>query len=608
MASSDDIVSQMLAILRLTDPELDTSIGTTTRKILDAVGEAVAESYIDAHVINYQYDIDSKIGGDLDQFVQLFGLQRLAATRSTGTVTFSRLSTETGTGYIIPVGTIAGIPDDTTSDVLTIAPAILTSSDTSVSIPVTAVSAGTIGNSQAGELAAVKSSLGIKLSVTNVAAMTGGQDAETDAQLRQRWRSTVFRSLAGTEQNYLGIALDDGARNAGIGCYAANVVGASKRRREQIQILSGEAISEVEDLYYSYPQSSSMGPDIDGGALLIRGLDYSFDTSVNPPKITALVGDYIDSSGASVPLEGAVLDLDFEYVPTASRNNPTAGITNRIDVYCAGSRPRQAIQNVVWLATSTFNNTSSSPFYRSYFFRQDGSLPANGNVFLPLAFGPILTVPSSLTISSTTYHLGTDYWIIHQDIPFGLTAQSWFGLEWKASSVPAGTAPNFSITYTYNEVPRSVQTQIDNWRLVGTDAKAHAAKEIHLKFNLAIMYQPNIAQSTTNEQIESQLDSYIKSISFNGTVQVSDLLQVIHNVPGVDNVRFISAQDVSGYSSSSVNSYNIAIQRVSNGSVVETFCEPSSGRPRDISFGDAEVPVFDSVFTVTKAQNTFGIA
>jgi hypothetical protein len=45
--SINDVVSQMRASLAVTDPDLDTSAGTTTRKIMDAVSESFVEAYLD---------------------------------------------------------------------------------------------------------------------------------------------------------------------------------------------------------------------------------------------------------------------------------------------------------------------------------------------------------------------------------------------------------------------------------------------------------------------------------------------------------------------------------------------------------------------------------
>src|SRR4051794_5689560 len=99
-----DLVAQMRAALALSEPDLDTTIGSTVRKIIDAVAEVGAESFVDRFLLDYQYDIDSKSGQDLDDFVALFGFTRLPAKRATGTVVFQRSSPATA-NILIPAGT-----------------------------------------------------------------------------------------------------------------------------------------------------------------------------------------------------------------------------------------------------------------------------------------------------------------------------------------------------------------------------------------------------------------------------------------------------------------------------------------------------------------------
>lgn len=109
--------------------------------------------------------------------------------------------------------------------------------------------------------------------------MTGGTYQETDSELRTRWKTTAFRSNAGTESMYLGLALNDPYVTAAL------VLGASKRRREQVQIIGGAATSTAVDCVYAFPTGVYLGPNIDGGALLIRDVDYTWNTTFNPPRV-----------------------------------------------------------------------------------------------------------------------------------------------------------------------------------------------------------------------------------------------------------------------------------------------------------------------------------
>src|SRR5690606_41875788 len=55
------------------------------------------------------------------------------------------------------------------------------------------------------------------------------------------------------------------------------------------------------------------------GDFLPPGVHYEFDHTQNPPVIT-LLG----------PMADGVFELEYEYVPWASRNDPENGVTNRV--------------------------------------------------------------------------------------------------------------------------------------------------------------------------------------------------------------------------------------------------------------------------------------
>lgn len=623
--SLSDIIDQIRSTLAVTDPDLDTSAGSVTRKIIDAVGESIAESYLDQHMLSYTYDIDSKMEGDLDSFCQAVGgISRLAAKRATGSVTFTRSGTVSST-VVVPVNTQINSSASTVVSVVTVTSGTLLPGQTSLTLPVQAVIAGPEGNVAADALTILATAVEGVTAVTNLAPLTGGLAQETDSELRERWKRTVFRSMAGTEAMYLATALDDP------NVTAANVLGSSKRRREQVQVATGVAATVVDDLAFAFPTGVFVGANIDGGTLMIKDVDYTWDTSVNPPQVVIdpSVSTYDtgekDGSGNPVlaPIEGAILDVDFEYTPQASRNDPTgsrfggSSIINRVDVWCAGKRAVAAQQSVVFSSAKRFSAVSTDPYPLAQFVRLDDTHPTNNNIFVPLAFGPILSVPDVLSIGGSTYgRVGAPtagvtypnaYRIVHRDDAFGYTATSLFGLEWDPANIPAnGTV--FTIggngTYTFNEVPRSVQAQVDRWRLVGVDAKAHAAKEVTLRFNLAVMYDRGANQDVVNEAIDLAISKHLGKVGLGGVVQASDIENAVHNVSGVDNVRFQVLSDHPGATYATRNTYDLGIQRVVTGTVTDTYIS-TSGWPIDIVYGDSETPAFESTRIAVKAQNTF---
>lgn len=586
-----DIVQQMRRSLALSDPDLDTSIGTTTRKIIDAVGEVVSEGYVDKYLLDYVYDVDSKVGQDLDDFVAVFGFNRLPAKRATGTVIFQRNSPATS-NVLIPVGTQLATDDTPPVIVGTIIPAIIPIGDTTIEIPAQAVVGGSTGNITANSLTRWVTPLSGVSKPANPQAFTGGTDAESDDQLRLRFKRTSFRNLAGTAQMFLGVALDNQAVSH------ANVLGASKRWREQIEIVGGTAVSTITDAAYIYAGSSVFGADIDAGQIFAPDVQYTFADTL-PPTITVV---------DTISIPDGVYDWEFEYVSTASRNDPDHGITNRVDVYVNGEEPTEASTVVLFRTSKLFNAAGGDPLNHLNFERADGSHPQVGNYFVQYPLGPVTdpALSNTLTISGITYTQDIDFWLVNDITKEGGTSTSMSGIEFLstangATHVMPTDLSVIAVDYVFNAVPRDVSNALANWRLVTTDVKVHQAQKVLLDLYLAIIFTPGFTAASVQPSLEDALSKFIAGIDFDSVVQVSDLLEVAHMVSGVDAVRFLTdADDATHY----------AIQRVNPlGAVLNTY--DNGGTPKraiDVLIGDDELPYLNSVTVVSKAQNTFGSA
>ena len=92
---------------------------------------------------------------------------------------------------------------------------------------------------------------GVNSTTTNLSPTSGGTNTETDAALIERFKKTVFRSMAGTADMFMGVALEDTTPDNPDDETAtqATVIGSSKRWREQVQVVMGgsglEAVSTI---------------------------------------------------------------------------------------------------------------------------------------------------------------------------------------------------------------------------------------------------------------------------------------------------------------------------------------------------------------------------
>lgn len=599
MPSTSDISSRVVDALAISDPELDTSIGSPVRKIIDAISNEMATVTSDSTLINYSQDIDSLTAGALDDFVANFGMARLAAQRSVGVVTFSRSSAIAATrATFIPVGTQVGSLSVPPVYMQTTVAANLDIGQTSVDVPVQAVSTGPSGNLTANAISSLLSSIDGVSVVANSNPFIGGTDAETDAQLRLRFTSGgAFRNLAGTDAMYRNLALQvlaDPTDATSTAVSQVNILGSIKHQTEQVQVISGTATSSLTASAYNYSASTFVGLSDGSGSLLTNGAQYTVtvNNSVSPATLV------ITSTSSGMP--DGIYNLEYDYVPIASRNDPlgtrwsNGSVNTRVDLWVNGQVNQTSTQSVFFQTSLKFNATAGNPLQNTRFVTLAGNHPAVNDVFVPFAYGPVVSVPASIVIGSTTYTLGTNYDIVHQDDAFGYTPTSAYGLVWYQAHLPANNAA-FSMAVTYNSVPSLVQQAIENWRLLGTDVQVHAGKQILLKLHFAIVYLPNFTISSVNLAIQSAVATFLLGLGFDAGVQISDLVQVVHNVPGVDNVRLTNSVD---------NSINYGIQSAKpDGTTITTY--NNAGRPIDVYFNDNQYPVLYSIELSPRARNSF---
>lgn len=190
---------------------VDFSVGSILRAITEST--AAVGLWLQGLVLKVlaMTRLSTSDGEDADSFVADFGgpivdggvatFARLGAEPARGVVIFSRLS---GTGSaLVPLGATVETGDGTQDFAVTLddtnpawdgglAGYLMGAGETSVSVPVVAITPGSGGNVLSGTVTVITSAIpGVDL-VTNPLSFAGGVDEETDAQMRVRFREYII--------------------------------------------------------------------------------------------------------------------------------------------------------------------------------------------------------------------------------------------------------------------------------------------------------------------------------------------------------------------------------------------------------------------------------
>jgi uncharacterized phage protein gp47/JayE len=497
LATQQTLSAQMLAQLRLLDPSISAEVGTPERKILDTVAEALSDVQVDLTQLNGALDIDAKSGTSLDNFLALFGFGRQQATKSNGFVTFQRIS-PAFTDIVIPAGTQV---QSNTSDGMhgppiyeTVYQVTLKAGQLTVVAPVQSIYAGSSTNAGVNQLTQFAGTpvYGID-SMTNEAAVVGGTDAENDDELKIRFKNTIFRNLAGTQDQYMALAASAAYVSK------ANIVGPISRYREYIQvppvddsssynvnpsgvILEGgngsagqytTALSSIpysKHTYTTVPTFVSSGTGV-SDTFYRDGVDWQLNTlpadknrgdayrffhadsvigsdpllATNQPNITLLNVYTGTLDGYTSIRPGDIILFEHAYMSTASRNDFEHNISNCVDVFVNGSNDTTASCVIPTpgpsISMAFVSTPSTSKFYNGNYRRagQPDVLPTVGNLFIPLFWEPVVGLPTSITIfdeeQSYIYFLNEHYWLVEDITELHGTVRARNGIEWNMNAV-----------------------------------------------------------------------------------------------------------------------------------------------------------------------------
>lgn len=354
------------------------------------------------------------------------------------------------------------------------------------------------------------------------------------------------------------------------------------------------------------------------------------------------------SGNADLTEDGIVL-LEHAYMSTNSRNDYSYGILNCVDVFVNGEKLAQAdstevvpgsannLQNTNTLLW-TYQKTTATKVIN---FRRklDGKECAVGSRLQPLYWQPVVDVPDSIQVGSNIYYKANFYnsgdstyynqfdgvsyskaahYCVVEEVNshFG-TIRARNGIEWFLAGAnylngqltsDTGTAysgvkidtlagTEFTIGgYLYDQNISDLQAIMEKNKQTTTDVLVHKAKLRYFRPLVTIMYSLGATKAVVDASIVAALNTFFQNQYYGTAIQLSDILQTIHNVPGVDNVRWTN--DSSGG--------NKLEEVAADGSTL-------SGGPfwvtTDFYIQDNELAASPSANAVTitvRAQNTWG--
>ena len=195
--SFSQIVSNMVtAIQGAVTTLLDTTIGSILRAVVEA--DAAVVLWLQGLILQLLAITRAASSNttDLDSWMADYGITRLAAVAATGAVTFSRFTATLQA--VVPVGATVQTADGSQNYTVnldmtnaaysaSLGGYVLAPGTASVTVNVTAVTAGSAGNAAPGFINTITTAIVGVDTVTNALQFTTGVDTETDAALRVRF-------------------------------------------------------------------------------------------------------------------------------------------------------------------------------------------------------------------------------------------------------------------------------------------------------------------------------------------------------------------------------------------------------------------------------------
>lgn len=540
----DEISAAIRATLATTEPGLSCERGTPERKIIDACAEAISEGYVDMYLIGSLMDLDNKVGYELEQFVGIFGFGRLMGKKATGVVRMT-VTTPLTTDQLLAAGSQFFTRGGSVNNVgerlffASTQAVTLTAGSYTVDVPVQCTEAGTKGNVPPDSITSFGSTIATS-TVTNLVSFTGGVDKESDPELRQRFKDTLLRNIAGTSDWYRALCLQNNSVSR------VAVYGPTTLYKTQISApptTKNLASLVHQDVKYVWPSMESVFVNLgqEDEEFYRPGHDYT----LNWPTFTRVAA----ANGGQIENE-EIVDLEFQYTTRCSRNDPVNGITNKVDVFVDGVDPFTVTERTIISASPVLVSSPSTDWRFTGNFERVGSsgAPQANSRFVRLTSVPVVSFPSSITIGTNVYTRGTHYHLIRSTTTAVGSHREITGLEWPANITGPTNDTPLTLSYIYNRVPELLTAVIDTSKQICTDVMVHQAKWRYIVPCLSVQYIRTYSPTVVDSSIKNHLNRYFGAMHYGQPIRITALLMAVQQILGVENVTLTtSTEDATHY-------------------------------------------------------------
>jgi len=406
--------------------------------------------------------------------------------------------------------------------------------------------------------------------------MTGGVDTETDAELRQRFKDTLLRNIAGTADFYEALCQQNTAVSRVVAygplkLYQTQITVQNNPQNLQFSPLAGGG----SDVKYAWPGLASCFSDLGQTTETFYSPVYDFSFTGGASPTFAPV-----SNGALATNQ--IVDLEFQYTTRCSRNDPQNSITNKVDIFIDGVSPLAVTEQTVVTGDQLWTTSSSGAnpmLYTGNFVRvgSPGS-PTAGNRFMRLGSVPLVSFPPTLTINGQIYYQASasgnnivgDYAVLQSVLPsVSPTQQNLLtgshleisGIEWLNTNIATNTP--ITVSYVYNQVPQLLNAVISSAKQITTDVMVHQADFLYYCPLLSIEYTRSYSISVVNGKISTRLQQYFAALPFGSQIKLSNVALAVQQTLGVADVIITGIEvyaDSSGTSllATEVNDFKLA--------------------------------------------------